>query len=124
MTADDLQAGMMVTVLDWAENQGPRDQSVGWNDHPLSYLGMGSATKPRRSDHMGEVLQIAAVSLPYVAVVVGFTERVVTLDVRKVELTRITDEYVAVKRAAYESGKGKHDPYPIANLYPTSLKHI
>lgn len=103
MNVDDLTAGLLVTVRDWYANH--RETRPDW-DSPFGIM-MGGGSREKKRELMGTPLRVEAVSLPYVACRVAFANRVVVLDVREVELTRVTPEYVGIMRAKHEAESRK-----------------
>lgn len=100
MNPDDLTAGLTVAVRDWYSNQGSSAPDYA---SPFGMVFGTSGGGSKRRDYMGTPLLVAAVSLPYVACRVAFVNKVVVLDVRECELTRVSPEYVAIMRAKHEA---------------------
>lgn len=98
MTADDVEVGQYVTVLDWYQN---REKGPGQWLEP-SWAGLTICTGDnRKRDYMGAVLEVVAVSLPYVvARIVSGTQsgQRTVLDLRLVELARLNGQYVEALR--------------------------
>lgn len=99
MTVDDLSVGMWVTVRDWYQNTTPAAPSMEFSSMMFGTIG----TSSKKRDWMGTPLRIEALSLPYAACRVAFKNKVVVLDLRDVELTRITPEFLAVMRMKHEA---------------------
>ncbi len=94
LRADDLEVGMHVTVL----RLKPREVPVV---NPLDFLsGDGGVATRVHEDHSwyGDVLTVKAVDFPYVIVDGELSYmKGITLDMRQVELMKLTPEYIRAK---------------------------
>jgi hypothetical protein len=85
LEADDLETGMLITVLEWMPVERPI----------YSEFGMTVTGTMTHMDHSwcGEVLKVIVVDFPYVAVkAFGFKEPI-KLDLRRCRLGRISEDY-------------------------------
>lgn len=105
MSPDDVRVGQMVTVRQWAQ---PRE-AEGYRDDWGPFFAPPQAPA-RRTDHMGDVMRVVAVSLPYVAVAFAFSNHIKILDLRDCELTEVTPEYVSAMRQMYEQKARRRPP--------------
>lgn len=106
LTADDLQVGMTVTVLE----SRPKlvTQSIGQGDdesgRPVSTLAGIAAMMPCLYAMLkGHPLRIDAVDLPYIVATCRHCNQTLHIDTRDCELSKVTEEYAR----ALEPKRGK-----------------
>lgn len=87
----ELTIGMHVTVFQWNKEEKP-----GFQETENMLLALLGKTNDKR--YCGEVLQIKAVQLPYLAIeVLG---HITTLDTRDCQLMELGEDYVKAKMGA------------------------
>jgi len=98
LSVDDFEIGMYVTITSEVdENDGEWQDSE--EQHPF-LLGFTSHTR-NKIQYMGEVLQIIAISLPFVAIKalsLPSWKKVVKLDVRNYNWQKLNKEYVNIMK--------------------------